>query len=75
MGAVDRHRRILARARGGGGRCHREATGILAGLGAVKGVNPAGGGSTTFVVAGSVRNRPSDGSQRPVSSALVVLRK
>lgn len=50
-----------------------EAADILSGLGAVEGVNLDGGNSTTFVVGGAVRNRPSDGGERPVSSALVVL--
>lgn len=36
-------------------------------------LNLDGGGSTTMVVRGKVRNRPSDGSERPVSSALLVL--
>ncbi len=42
-------------------------------LGAVTALNLDGGGSTTMVVRGRVMNRPSDGSERPVSSALVVL--
>ena len=51
-----------------------EAASILAGLGAVDGVNVDGGGSTTFVARRGVRNRPSDASgERPVVSALVVV--
>lgn len=42
-------------------------------LGATDALNLDGGGSTTMVVKGKVRGRPSDGSQRAVSSALVVL--
>ncbi|MGH2746845.1 MAG: phosphodiester glycosidase family protein [Actinomycetota bacterium] len=38
-------------------------------------LNLDGGGSTTMVVRGKVRNRPSDGRERPVSSALLVLRR
>lgn len=43
------------------------------GLGAETALNLDGGGSTTMVVRGRVMNRPSDGPERPVSSALVVL--
>ena len=41
--------------------------------GAVEALNLDGGGSTTVVVDGEVKNRPSDGRERSVSSALVVL--
>lgn len=41
--------------------------------GARHALNLDGGGSTTMVVRGKVLNRPSDGRERPVSSALVVL--
>jgi hypothetical protein len=44
-------------------------------LGAEWALNLDGGGSTTTVVRGDVVNRPSDGSERPVSSSLLVLRK
>jgi hypothetical protein len=43
-------------------------------LGATDALNLDGGGSTTMVVKGRIRGRPSDGSERAVSSALVVLR-
>ena len=53
---------------------------LLLGLGATEAVGLDGGGSTTFVVAGPcpghgpcVLNRPSDGRERPVSSALAVV--
>jgi hypothetical protein len=36
-------------------------------------LNLDGGGSTTFVVNGDIKNRPSDGPERSVSSALVLL--
>ena len=42
-------------------------------LGAHSALNLDGGGSTTMVVRGRVVNRPSDRSERPVSSALVVV--
>ncbi|MGH2752415.1 MAG: phosphodiester glycosidase family protein [Actinomycetota bacterium] len=42
-------------------------------LGATDALNLDGGGSTTMVVKGKVKGRPSDGSERPVSSALVLL--
>jgi len=50
-----------------------EAAQLLARLGAVHAVNLDGGGSTTFVIGGSVRNRPSGGWERPVVSALAVV--
>lgn len=42
-------------------------------LGAVGAVNLDGGGSTTFVVRGQVRNRPSDGPERPVVNAITLV--
>jgi len=42
-------------------------------LGAVWALNLDGGGSTTMVIKGKVVNRPSDGTERGVSSALVLL--
>jgi hypothetical protein len=42
-------------------------------LGARDAINLDGGGSTTMVVRGSVVNRPSDGHQRKVGNALLVL--
>jgi uncharacterized protein YigE (DUF2233 family) len=42
-------------------------------LGADYALNLDGGGSTTMVVNGGIVNRPSDGNERPVSSALVLL--
>lgn len=50
-----------------------EAARLLAGLGAVHAVNLDGGGSTTFVTGGAVRNLPRDGRERPVASALTVM--
>jgi hypothetical protein len=42
-------------------------------LGADWALNLDGGGSTTMVVGGEVKNRPADGNERAVSSALLVL--
>ena len=42
-------------------------------LGAVEAMNLDGGGSSTMVYEGRVVNRPSDGFERPVSVALVVI--
>ncbi len=42
-------------------------------LGATDALNLDGGGSTTMVVNGKIKGRPSDGSERWVSSAIVVL--
>jgi large repetitive protein len=50
-----------------------DATKLMAGLGAVDALNLDGGGSTTFVAAGTVRNHPGDGSERPVASALTIV--
>jgi exopolysaccharide biosynthesis protein len=41
-------------------------------LGAVEAINLDGGGSTTMVAAGVIRNKPSDGQERPVSDALLI---
>jgi exopolysaccharide biosynthesis protein len=43
-------------------------------LGAVDAMNLDGGGSTALAVRGKVVNRPSDGSERSVSNALLVMR-
>lgn len=44
-------------------------------LGATDGLNLDGGGSTTMVVDGEVKNQPSGGIQRNVSNALMVVKK
>jgi exopolysaccharide biosynthesis protein len=44
----------------------------LIALGATEAINLDGGGSTTMVVRGDIRNWPSDGSERPVSDALLI---
>jgi hypothetical protein len=52
----------------------REAARLMVHLGAVEAMNLDGGGSTTFVTRGTVRNSPSDGHQRGVAVALAVVR-
>jgi hypothetical protein len=42
-------------------------------LGAVSALNLDGGGSSTMVIRGRIRNRPSDGRERFVSSAVLIL--
>lgn len=49
-----------------------EGAQLLRALGAVEGINLDGGGSSAFVAGGHVLNRPSDGSERQVTTALVV---
>jgi hypothetical protein len=46
---------------------------IMRDLGAVDAINLDGGGATTMVVRGDVVNRPSDGFQRHVTTAVLVL--
>ena len=46
---------------------------FLKGEGVVDAVNLDGGGSSTLVVRGQVINRPSDGLQRPIANALMIL--
>ncbi len=64
---------VDGRQSGSAGLTLAEATNLMAGLGAVDAVNLDGGGSTTFVTGGTVRNQPSDGGQRRVVSALVLV--
>ncbi len=51
----------------------REFAELMVRLGARDALNLDGGGSTTMTVDGVVTNRPSDGYQRPVANALLVL--
>ena len=44
----------------------------LLSMGAVEAINLDGGGSTTIVVNGVIRNTPSDGRERPVSDAILI---
>ncbi|MGQ9697520.1 MAG: phosphodiester glycosidase family protein [Armatimonadota bacterium] len=50
----------------------QEAARLMLSLGAVTAVNLDGGGSTTLAVRGVVVNSPSDGKERPVTTALVL---
>ena len=52
----------------------RETAELMRALGAVTAINLDGGGSSEMWVNGLVATRPSDGRERPVSSALTVLR-
>lgn len=52
-----------------------ELTAFARRLGLVDALNLDGGGSSTMVVKGEIVNRPSDPLPRPVSDAIVVLRK
>jgi exopolysaccharide biosynthesis protein len=45
----------------------------MRGLGAVSALNLDGGGSSVMVVEGEVVNRPSDGRERALSNAIVIL--
>ena len=51
----------------------RQFARLFVSLGAEWALNLDGGGSTTTVIKGRVTNRPSDGKERPVSSALLLL--
>lgn len=48
---------------------------ILIDFGAVDAINLDGGGSSALVINGELMNSPSDGSERPVGSAIVINRK
>lgn len=50
-----------------------ELAAIMIDLGAVEAMNLDGGGSTTMVIRNQVLNLPSDGVERPVSNALVII--
>ncbi|WP_327086745.1 phosphodiester glycosidase family protein [Nonomuraea sp. NBC_01738] len=52
-----------------------EAAQLMRWLGAVQAINLDGGGSSAMVVGKKVVNKPSDGSERPVGDALLVLPK
>jgi hypothetical protein len=51
----------------------RELAELFIRLGAVRALNLDGGGSTTMVVHGTITNRVSDGQERPIPNALLVL--
>lgn len=46
---------------------------IMRGLGCVNAINLDGGGSSTLYVGGAILNRPSDGRERPVANALLLM--
>ena len=48
---------------------------LLQKFGAVDAINFDGGGSSELVVGGQIVNAPSDGSERPVGSALILVKK
>lgn len=48
---------------------------LMVDLGADRAINLDGGGSSTMVVRGSVVNRPSTGVERPVASALLLVKR
>ncbi len=52
----------------------RELAALMVQIGAVEAMNLDGGGSATMVVGGRTVNEPSDGRERPIGSALLVLR-
>ena len=52
----------------------RELAALMVQLGAMEAMNLDGGGSATMVVGGRIVNEPSDGRERPIGSALLVLR-
>jgi len=52
----------------------RELSLLMVQVGAVEAMNLDGGGSATMVVGGRIVNEPSDGRERPIGSALLVLR-
>lgn len=49
-----------------------ELADLMRELGAQDALNLDGGGSTAFVLEGKLMNKPSDGSERPVSNALLI---
>lgn len=51
----------------------KEEADVATSLGMVQAINFDGGGSTTAVAGGAVLNTPSDGTERPVGDALLVL--
>ena len=44
-------------------------------MGAVDAINFDGGGSSELVIGGQIQNSPSDGNERPVGTALMVMKK
>lgn len=78
VGVSQDHRRLIllvvdGRRSGAAGMTCDEMAFVLAAYGAWDAVNMDGGGSSTMVVHGTVRNRPSDGTPRVVGNHLAVL--
>ena len=48
---------------------------VMKKFGATDALNFDGGGSSEMVVGGQIQNSPSDGSERPVGSAIIVVKK
>lgn len=57
------------------GMTFQEMADFMLSIGATDAVNLDGGGSTTMVVDGTVRNSPSDGSQRAVGNAVLLVKQ
>lgn len=79
VGVTADHRLVIVevdgRLRGwSAGMTLRQLATMMRDLGVVEAVNLDGGGSSTFVLNGIIINRPSDGYERSVAGALVVLR-
>lgn len=66
---------VDGRSRTNTGMTLHELAGLMVRLGAVDAINLDGGGSSTMVVGGRIVNDPSDGGERPVASALIVLHR
>lgn len=77
VGLVDKHTLLLTvvdgRSRQDRGLTLAETGAFLVARGALSAMNLAGGGYTTLVVGGQVKNDPSDGKELPVANALVII--
>lgn len=65
---------VDGRSRANTGMTLRELSALMVQVGAAEAMNLDGGGSATMVVGGRIVNEPSDGRERPIGSALLVLR-
>ena len=66
---------VDGRSRRNTGMTLQELARLMISLGSLDAMNLDGGGSATMVVGGRIMNDPSDGRERPVASALIVLHK
>lgn len=66
---------VDGRSRANTGMTLHELARLMIRLGAVEALNLDGGGSSTMVVGGRIVNEPSDGGERPVASAIIVLHR